>query len=103
MSDADPSKQLTPGFEGIPDTSVISRLLQRSAFEGDPSVAFAAAPPSNLILYFNPETAPFRGMNSSLVPSALKIGQWPLIQDMRPDDNSLMCRYPTVSRNPTGL
>jgi|GEM_PF-3901523 len=45
----------------------------------------------------------FKGMNTALTPSALQDGQFALVQNLRPDDGSLMCRYPTTQRSTTGL
>ena len=45
----------------------------------------------------------FKGMNSALTPSALQEGQFALVDNLRPDDGTLMCRYPTTNRNATGL
>jgi len=90
-------------WEAIPDNRALERYTTLEAAKGNSAYVWNAAQSPELQVLFNPKDAPVRGMFSALVPSALEVGMYPLIQNLRYSDGALTARQPTVDRSVTGL
>jgi hypothetical protein len=90
-------------FGSIPNSSAVARADELAVAKGQTAQAFAAIAPRTVVKFFDGVSVPFKGMFSALAPHTLQPGQFSVVQDLRPDDGSLVARQPTTDQSATGL